>query len=41
MESLIFIIDVILQAKLWPWGDSVSNRYDNQEYLVGRKAAIA
>ena len=36
-ESLMFIIDVILQAKLCACCDSASNRNENHKYLLGRK----
>jgi hypothetical protein len=36
MESLEFIIDIILPAALWSWVDSASN---NRGYLLGVKAA--
>jgi hypothetical protein len=36
-ESLMFIIDVFLQAKLCSWGDSTSNRNENQDCLLGYK----
>jgi hypothetical protein len=41
MVSLEFFTDTILLAELWPWGDSVSNRNEYQEYFLGVKAASA
>jgi hypothetical protein len=37
MVPLEVFIDIILSVPLWPWGDSVSNRNQYQEYFLGGK----
>jgi hypothetical protein len=33
------VIDIILLAALWPWGNSASNRNKYQEYFLGGKGS--